>query len=122
MSFAEFNFDGDFTPYIAVVDKDIYSSLVEKYNDDFVTMAFHKGKVMSIGEYAKYHNEGKDNNDRIEAVALYDHCYEVCPECEEEVMLETKFRMQVCPNCGKPIAPCNLCGGICVTPCPLGCN
>jgi glycyl-tRNA synthetase len=28
----------------------------------------------------------------------------------------------VCPNCGKPIAPCNLCGGNCVTPCPLGCN
>lgn len=123
MSIANFDFDGDWTPYIAVVDKDIYESLKDGcYHDDFLTMAFHKGKVMSIGEYANYHNEGKDLNDRIESVALYDYCYEMCAECEAEVQLETKFEMQICPSCGKPIAPCNLCGGNCITPCPLGCN
>lgn len=122
MAFADFDFDGDWTPHIAVVNKDVYSSLISNYNDDFLTMAFHKGKVMSIGDYAKYHNEGKDLNDRIESVALYDYCTEWCAECDEEVELETKFEMQVCPNCGKPIAPCNLCGGHCITPCPLGCN
>lgn len=123
MSIADFDFDGDWTPYIAVVDKDIYESLKDGcYHDDFLTMAFHKGKVMSIGEYANYHNEGKDLNDRIESVALYDYCYEMCAECEAEVQLKTKFEMQICPSCGKPIAPCNLCGGNCITPCPLGCN
>jgi hypothetical protein len=86
---ADFDFDGDWTPYIAVVDKDIYESLKDGcYHDDFLTMAFHKGKVMSIGEYANYHNEGKDLNDRIESVALYDYCYEMCAECEAEVQLE----------------------------------
>jgi predicted RNA-binding Zn-ribbon protein involved in translation (DUF1610 family) len=77
---------------------------------------------MTMEEYAEYHNEGKDFNDHIEKIDLYDTCWEMCAECEEEVMLKTEFRMQVCPNCGKPIAPCNLCGGNCVTPCPLGCN
>ena len=119
---ADFDFDGDFTPHYAVIDKNIYDSAEGAYKDDIVTLAFHKGKVMTMEEYAKYHNEGKDINDHIEKIDLYDTCYEMCAECEEEVMLETKFCMQVCPNCGKPIAPCNLCGGICPTPCPLGCN
>lgn len=122
MSIANFDFDGDWTLYLAVIDKDVYSSLVEKYNDDFLTMAFHKGKIMTPNEYAEYHNLGKDTNDVIESVALYDHCYEMCAECEAEVELETKFEMQICPSCGKPIAPCNLCGGHCITPCPLGCK
>jgi predicted RNA-binding Zn-ribbon protein involved in translation (DUF1610 family) len=119
---ADFDFGGDFTPHYAVIDKDTYNNADEVYKDDIITLAFHKGKVMTMEEYVKYHNEGKDTNDHIEKVDLYDTCWEMCPECEEEVMLETKFRMQVCPNCGKPIAPCNLCGGNCVTPCPLGCN
>lgn len=119
---ADFDFDGDFTPHYAVVDKRIYNAEIEKYDHDVLTLAFHKGRVMSLEEYANYHNERKDINYHIEYIELYDKCWEMCPECEEEVMLETKFCMQVCPNCGKPIAPCNLCGGNCVTPCPLGCN
>lgn len=119
---SNFNFDGDWTPHIAVVDKDVYEQTKLCYDDDFLTMAFHKGKVMSLGEYADYHNEGKDLNDRIESVELYDYCVEMCGECEEEVELETKFEIQICPSCGKPIAPCNLCGGHCISPCPLGCN
>jgi predicted RNA-binding Zn-ribbon protein involved in translation (DUF1610 family) len=117
-----FDFDMDFTPHYAVIDEDVYSTFIGEYNNDVVTLAFHKGKVMTMEEYAEYHNEGEDINDHIEKIDLYDTCWEMCAECEEEVMLKTEFRMQVCPNCGKPIAPCNLCGGICPTPCPLGCN
>lgn len=77
---------------------------------------------MSIGEYAKYHNEGKDKNDRIESFVLAECCDEYCPKCDTEVKLKTKLEMQICPNCGKPIALCNLCNGNCITPCPLGCR
>lgn len=34
---------------------------------------------------------------------------EMCPHCEEEVELVTELRVQVCPSCGKLIAPCALC-------------
>ena len=121
MAKREFDFDGNATPHYAVVDKDICKKF-PNYGGDFLTLAFHKGKVLTLEEYEKYHNEGKDLNDKIQYVELFDKCWEVCPECGEEVMLDTRFCMQVCPECGKPIAPCNLCGGNCVTPCPLGCN
>lgn len=45
-------------------------------------------------------------------------CYELCPECENEVVLENGFAVQTCPECGKPILPCSICDG-CRTPCPL---
>lgn len=122
MTKREFDFESGFTPHYAVIDKNIYNNADGAYKNDIVSLAFHKGKVMTMEEYPKYHNEGKDINDHIEMINLYDTCYEVCPECGEEVVLETKFCMQVCPNCGKPIAPCNLCSGNCVSPCPLGCN
>ena len=91
----DFDFDGDFTPHYAVIDKSIYDSAEGAYKDDVVTLAFHKGKVMTMEEYAEYHNEGKDFNDHIEKIDLYDTCWEMCAECEEEVMLKTEFRMQV---------------------------
>ena len=35
--------------------------------------------------------------------------YEMCPECETEVKLKAEFKVQTCPNCGKPIKPCAMC-------------
>ena len=35
--------------------------------------------------------------------------YEYCPLCETEVELEFEFKVQICPNCGKPILPCSIC-------------
>lgn len=90
--------------------------------DDFITSTFHHGKVMTMAEYEKYHSEGKDVNENVEFAELTEKCWEWCPHCEEEVELDTRFEMQICPSCGKPIAPCNLCGGRCITPCPLGCR
>ena len=40
---ADFDFDGDFTPHYAVIDKSIYDSAEGAYKDDVVTLAFHKG-------------------------------------------------------------------------------
>lgn len=34
---------------------------------------------------------------------------EFCPHCETEVELKPVFSVQVCPNCGELILPCNLC-------------
>ena len=49
---------------------------------------------------------------------------EMCPECETEVELVTELKWQVCPSCGKPIAPCGICDMDFVkcSDCPLGCN
>lgn len=35
--------------------------------------------------------------------------YEYCPYCEDEVELKDEFKVQVCPNCGRPIIPCSTC-------------
>lgn len=101
-----------------VLSKDIPFNNIE----DYVTKTFHHGKVMTIEEYEKYHSDGLDVNENVKIEELNDKCYEWCPECEEEVELDTRFEMQICPSCGKPIAPCNLCGGYCKTPCPLACR
>lgn len=49
--------------------------------------------------------------------------YEYCPHCETEVELSNEFKVQICPNCGKHIVPCNLCPllaeGNCQGLCPL---
>ena len=34
---------------------------------------------------------------------------ELCPFCEREVELQSKFEIQHCPHCNKPIKPCSLC-------------
>lgn len=34
---------------------------------------------------------------------------EYCPHCDHEVELAYEFKIQRCPDCGKLIAPCNLC-------------
>ena len=99
-----------------VLSKDIYFNSLE----DFISLTFHHGKVMTLQEYERYHDYEEDKNENVRFAELTDKCYEWCPECEEEVELDTRFEMQICPSCGKPIAPCNLCGGYCPTPCPLG--
>ena len=37
------------------------------------------------------------------------HCWEVCPDCGEEVMLDAELKVQTCPNCGMRIVPCSMC-------------
>lgn len=39
----------------------------------------------------------------------FQHAYEVCPHCNEEVMLEPELKVQTCPNCGKRIVTCSMC-------------
>ena len=39
----------------------------------------------------------------------FDHAYEVCPHCEEEVMLDPELKVQTCPNCGRRIVTCSMC-------------
>ena len=34
---------------------------------------------------------------------------EVCPHCDSEVELLSKFKVQKCPECGRQIKPCSLC-------------
>lgn len=39
----------------------------------------------------------------------FEHCYEICPHCEEEVMLDAELKVQTCPHCGKRIVACSMC-------------
>lgn len=39
----------------------------------------------------------------------YDHAYEPCPYCGEEVMLDPELKVQTCPNCGRRIVTCSMC-------------
>lgn len=39
----------------------------------------------------------------------FQHIYEVCPHCNEGVMLEPELKVQTCPNCGKRIVACSMC-------------
>lgn len=107
---------------IAVVEKNVYEKNKVLYRDDIITLAFHKGKFLTPIEFEELFNNGNAKDIKIQLAQLTDKCDEWCPHCETEVELDTDFKMQICPNCGKPIAPCNLCGGICVKPCPLGCR
>lgn len=55
---------------------------------------------------------------------LTEEVTEYCIECENEVDLKTELRMQVCPCCGKPIAPCSICDMDFVncSKCPIVCK
>lgn len=39
----------------------------------------------------------------------YEHTYEVCPHCGEEVELDAELKVQTCPNCGMRIVTCSMC-------------
>lgn len=73
------------------------------------------------GAIAEFYRENK----RYDLHKCYDYYNETiteyCAECETEVELVTELKWQVCPSCGKPIAPCALCDMDLVkcTDCPL---
>lgn len=96
-------------------------------DEDFASLAFMYGKVMTMEEFAYAFNHYQLDNihpdvGEIRVLEYSDTCVEMCPYCDREVVLKTDFKMQVCPICGKPIAPCNLCGGNCQNKCPLHCQ
>lgn len=94
-------------------------------DDKFISMGYHFGTVLTTEEFADLYNAYQlgdlANNDKytMRTYTMDTKCIEYCPHCECEVLLDTKFEMQVCPVCGKKIAPCNLCSGFCFTDCPL---
>jgi hypothetical protein len=106
--------------------------LPDKYNpcdlsdEDFAGRAFMHGKVWNMEELAIAFNNGNlgDFHPDMGTIRILDYsktCVEMCPNCEYEVVLESKFKMQLCPICGKPIAPCSLCDASACGDCPLHC-
>lgn len=54
---------------------------------------------------------GEDDDNKV---------YEYCSYCENEVILDNEFKVQVCPDCGHAIVPCSICPlDSCCTNCPL---
>ena len=97
-------------------------------DDKFISMGYHFGKVLTAEEFANLYNVYQlgdlTNNDKytMRTFKMDTKCVEMCPHCEYEILLDTKFEMQTCPICGEQIAPCNLCSGFCGNKCPLGCK
>lgn len=113
--------------YLVFVPNDYLDShkLEAESDDNFIAMGYHFGKVLTAEEFANSYNAYQlgdlTNNDKytMRTYTMDTKCIEYCPHCECEVLLDTKFEMQVCPVCGKKIAPCNLCNGFCCRNCPI---
>lgn len=94
-------------------------------DNNFITMGYHFGTVLTAEEFANSYNAYQlgdlTNNDKytMRTYTMDTKIIEYCPHCECEVLIDTKFEIQTCPVCGKKIAPCNLCNGICCHDCPL---
>lgn len=89
----------------------------------FMTLAWHKGLVLTPEEYASAHNNYGlgvcvPEHSTIRVYDFTDTIIEYCPHCESEVVLESKFAVQTCPVCKNKISPCNLCD-TCLGDCPL---
>lgn len=68
---------------------------------DFVSLS----KEEFLASYSYLTEEEYDNTKRLYEISLIEYC----PHCETEVLLEWKFDVQICSNCGMPILPCSLC-------------
>lgn len=101
---------------VCIIPKDKVHNIENFEHETLITFAFQKGKVVPYKEGMNVCDTPTKKRFKTE---LFTHCVEYCPECENEVLLETTFQKQICPVCGKVIYPCNLCGGYCLNPCPL---
>jgi hypothetical protein len=92
--------------------------------EQFCGRAFMHGEVMTAEEYADRFNQYQLGNIHPDygTLKMYDytdHIVEMCPHCENEVVLDTKYCKQRCPICNRLIKPCSMCAD-CISPCPLG--
>lgn len=92
--------------------------------EEFCGRAFMHGEVMTAEEYADRFNQYQLGNIHPDfgTLKMYDytdHIVEMCPHCENEVVLDTKYCKQRCPICNRLIKPCSMCAD-CISPCPLG--
>jgi predicted RNA-binding Zn-ribbon protein involved in translation (DUF1610 family) len=102
-------------------DEDMGYNCGEGYgeNGEFSFLMLQGGSEEAIETYAlcwgyDIDDFYQDDEDKDEEV------YEYCPYCEDEVKLNNEFKVQVCPNCGHAIVPCNICQlDSCCSNCPL---
>lgn len=92
---------------------------VKTTNGNFL-VRFERGSNNGEGWYIDIYKlmevEVEDTSDQNEDNGVYEYC----PHCEEEVELNNEFKVQICPNCGHAIVPCNICPlDDCCSNCPL---
>lgn len=67
-------------------------------------------KAVTIKKIDKHRYTYMDARRELLSVQFpYGQCDECCPNCGKDVIIETSFRLQVCPECGSFIVPCNMC-------------
>lgn len=118
--------DRDMEDYKTIQIEDFLSDYIF---DGILYDCLEKDEDFIVGDYREYiedFNIIRDSlwysggiRDYYESNRCYDihYCYdyftetltEMCPHCENEVELITELKVQVCPSCGKLIAPCGLC-------------
>ena len=76
----------------------------------------NNGEGWFIDIYKLMEVEVEDTSNEVED----EEVYEYCPYCENEVVLDNELKVQVCPECGHAIVPCNICPlDDCCSHCPL---
>lgn len=137
---ASWNDDENVECFKTITIQDFYADYIDENgilhdNLDMKEMEFAYGHYT---EFENIFNEIRDTlwysgiiqqvyneNARYDLDDCYDYVvettWEMCPFCEEEVELQTSFKLQPCPNCGAMIAPCSLCDMVYVncSLCPL---
>ena len=97
-------------------DEDFRVGEYTEYIDDFNLV---RDTLWNSGAITDYYNA----NRRYDIHNCYDYftetLTEMCPHCENEVVLDAKYCKQRCPICNRLIKPCSMCAD-CISPCPLG--
>lgn len=77
-----------------------------KNDYDFSAKSLMYGKVLTFDEFNSLNGL---NDFNFKVLPYNNECVEMCPHCEHEVVLKSKFEEQMCPICNREILPCCLC-------------
>jgi len=86
----------------------IVVDLILSYKEDDIKKEFGYNRVVLKDDDGNIYDDDIEEWG-VEEVTANETTFEVCPHCNEEVQLESKFEAQVCPSCNTIILPCSIC-------------
>lgn len=78
-------------------------NLFQLTTDEKYLVRFERGDMKYNGWFVDVYKLIEDTETDNNTITEY------CPHCDCEVELESEFKVQKCPECGRYIVPCNLC-------------
>lgn len=82
--------------------------LIPSYKEDDIKKEFGYNRVVLKDDDGNIYDDDIEEWG-VEEVTVNETTFEVCPHCDEEVQLESKFEAQVCSSCNTIILPCSIC-------------